>query len=197
MKKIIGFACIVFLLLTLSVPTFAQETVITADVPESHTVNVIISNNGKIVLDDGKAVFGKQQIERHKKQRYRIIPKEGKQLDKLLYNGEDVTSQVKNGVYIAPALVHDAVLVATYKDVDVPQTNENKQSSQNQSNSQSSEVQSSQPSLLPTGDNSIYYLLIFCLSMLVLYVFSLFLSTKNKKYIIIKIKMDKFTKLLK
>ena len=156
MKKIIGFACIVFLLLTLSVPTFAQETVITADVPESHTVNVIISNNGKIVLDDGKAVFGKQQIERHKKQRYRIIPKEGKQLDKLLYNGEDVTSQVKNGVYIAPALVHDAVLVATYKDVDVPQTNENKQSSQNQSNSQSSEVQSSQPSLLPTGDNSIY-----------------------------------------
>lgn len=122
MKKIIGFACIVFLLLTLSVPTFAQETVITADVPVSHTVTVI-SDNGKIIID-GKAVSGKQQIERHKKQSYRIIPQEGKQLDKLLYNGEDVTSQVKNSVYTAPPLVHDAVLIATYKDV--PQTPDNR-----------------------------------------------------------------------
>lgn len=40
----------------------------------------------------------------------------GKVLEKLIYNGEDVTGQVKNGVFSAPALARDAVLQAVYAD---------------------------------------------------------------------------------
>lgn len=114
MKKLINVLCAVIMMLTVSVTAFAEETKLTAQVPYSHTVD-IISNGGRIVLD-GIISNGKVQVERHKEQTYRIIPYEGKRLQKLTYNGEDVTNQIKKGVFTASKLVRNAELEAIYTD---------------------------------------------------------------------------------
>ena len=86
----------------------------TGSVPEQHTV-AIESEGGRIVA--GGTVCGDTvKAERHGEQIYWILPDAGKVLEKLIYNGEDVTGQVKNGVFSAPALARDAVLQAVYAD---------------------------------------------------------------------------------
>lgn len=114
MKKVLSFVCSALLLFSFSVPAFAQETELTASVPERHTVT-IDSDNGRIVAD-GKVLDGGVEIERHKEQIYRIIPDPGKKLQSLTYNGEDVTGAIKSGVFTAPRLVRDATLTAVYTD---------------------------------------------------------------------------------
>lgn len=114
MKKVLSFVCSVLLLFSFSIPAFAQETELTVNVPERHTVT-IDSGGGRIVAD-GKVLDGSVEIERHKEQIYRIIPDPGKKLQSLTYNGEDVTGEVKNGVFTAPRLVRDAALTAVYTD---------------------------------------------------------------------------------
>lgn len=114
MKKVLSFICSAFLLFSFSIPAFAQKTELTASVPERHTVT-IESDNGRIVAD-GIVLGDSVEIERHKEQIYRMIPNPGKKLQSLTYNGEDVTGEVKNGVFTAPRLVRDAALTAVYTD---------------------------------------------------------------------------------
>lgn len=114
MKKVLSFVCSALLLFSFSVPVFAQETELTVNVPDRHTVT-IDSDGGRIVAD-GKVLDGGVEIERHKEQIYRIIPDPGKKLQSLTYNGEDVTGAIKSGVFTAPRLVRDATLTAVYTD---------------------------------------------------------------------------------
>ncbi|MGN0470353.1 MAG: carboxypeptidase-like regulatory domain-containing protein [Acutalibacteraceae bacterium] len=113
-EKICGIFCILMLMLLWSVPSYAQDMSLSLEVPKLHTVTVE-STDGRIVID-GAVANKTQQLERHKEQSYRIIPDDGKRLDKLFYNGEDVTEQVKKGVFTAPALIRDSKLEAVFKD---------------------------------------------------------------------------------
>lgn len=114
MKKFISFLCAALLVCGMSIPVLAEEneTELTVSVPKQHTV-AIESEGGRIVA--GGAVCGNTvDVERHEEQIYWILPDAGKVLESLIYNGEDVTDQVKNGVFTAPALVRDADLTAVY-----------------------------------------------------------------------------------
>lgn len=114
MKKIICLLCSLFLLMSVSITAFAEETVLTAEVPNAHTVTVT-SEGGRVALD-GTVCKDTAEVERHKEQSYRIIPDAGKLIDKVLYNGEDVTAQLEKGVFTAPKLVRDAELEVVYKN---------------------------------------------------------------------------------
>lgn len=114
MKKIICLLCSLFLLMSVSITVFAEETVLTAEVPNAHTVTVT-SEGGRVALD-GTVCKGAAEVERHEEQSYRIIPDAGKLIDKVLYNGEDVTAQLEKGVFTAPKLVRDAEIEVVYKN---------------------------------------------------------------------------------
>lgn len=85
-----------------------------AEVPNEHTVSVE-SPEGRIAAD---GVFHETsfQAQRHAEIVYTVIPNPAKQLKTLTYAGEDVTSQVKNGVFKAPRLVRDTIFTAVYED---------------------------------------------------------------------------------
>lgn len=114
MKNILSFVCAVLLLLSFGIPAFAEETELNASVPGRHTVT--IDSDGGRIAADGVVLDDAVEIERHKEQAYRVLPNPGKTLQALTYNGEDVTGEVKNGVFIAPKLVRDAALTAVYTD---------------------------------------------------------------------------------
>lgn len=97
-----------------SVTVFAQDTVLQAEVPDAHTVTVK-SDDGRVALD-GVVCKETVDVERHREQKYRIIPNDGKVIDKVLYNGEDVTKKLVKGVFSAPTLVRDAELTVICKD---------------------------------------------------------------------------------
>lgn len=106
----------------------AAETALESDiklnteVPEEHTVS-IESPNGLIAAD---GVFYSDDFlsPRHSEIVYTVIPNPGKQIAALTYDGEDVTSQLKNGVFKAPRLVRNASLTAVYEDA--PKASDNK-----------------------------------------------------------------------
>lgn len=114
MKRLWAVLCSVLLLGLVCMPVMAEETELTASVPYVHTVT-IESAGGRIV--SGDKVCGEQiSVDRQDSQVYMIIPDPGKTLKRLLYNGTDVTDQVKNNRFTAPSLVRDAVLTAEYED---------------------------------------------------------------------------------
>lgn len=102
------------LVLSSCITAYAEDVKLGTVIPDYHTVTVD-SDGGKIAAD-GAVCGGTVQIKRHSEQAYWILPDTGKVLDALYYNGEDVTGQVKNGVFIAPSLSNDAEIRAVFKD---------------------------------------------------------------------------------
>lgn len=116
MKKVISLLLALVLAYSLSVTAFAGEATISTTVPERHTVTV--EAKGGRVIADNKVCGDTVLIERQKEQTYWIIPDEGKELDKLYYNGEDVTGQMAGSTFTAPALIGDATLKAVFEDAE-------------------------------------------------------------------------------
>ena len=86
----------------------SDSATVTVNVPAAHRV-IFIFHGGRgeengVRLDEA-AVYDRQSIHS-----YRLIPDDGKSIDKVLYAGEDVTSQVKGGTFTAPPLIKDVIL---------------------------------------------------------------------------------------
>lgn len=114
MKKLKAVLCTVLLLCSMGTRVQAARTDLTAEVPEKHTVT--IESEGGLIVAEGSICGDTIQEERHKEQTYWIIPAPGKRLKRLSYNGEDVTSRVKNGTFTAPVLSRNATLEAVYTE---------------------------------------------------------------------------------
>lgn len=112
-KKIAVMLLVVLLLWVPCMTAFAAEAssdsaTVTANVPATHRVTFIfhggrVEENG-VRLDEA-AVYDRQSIHS-----YRLIPGDGKSIDKVLYAGEDVTSQLTDGTFSAPPLIKDVIL---------------------------------------------------------------------------------------
>ena len=114
MKKITALLTFFLLLFSMCVTALADGVSISTQVPDFHTVTVK-AEEGQVIVD-GQVCKNSVQIERQKEQAWWIVPDAGKVLSALYYNGEDVTAQVKAGVFTAPALVRDAMLEAVFTD---------------------------------------------------------------------------------
>lgn len=113
-KRLWAVLCSVLWLWLMCIPVMAQEIELNVSIPSEHTVT--INSTGGRIVSEGK-VCGEQILgERQNHQVYTIIPNPGKVLKCLLYDGVDVTEQIKNNRFTAPELVRDAVLTAEFKD---------------------------------------------------------------------------------
>lgn len=94
------------------------STTLRTEVPDGHLVQ--ISADGGRIVCGGYVCGGSVRVARHQEQEYWILPSPGKRLEALYYNGKNVTGQVRDGVFTAPALSDDAELTAVFEDVKVP-----------------------------------------------------------------------------
>lgn len=117
MKKVVALLLALVLACGLSVTAFADEATIRTTVPERHTVTVE-ADGGKVIANN-KVCGDTVLIERQKEQTWWIVPNEGKELDKLYYNGVDVTGQMAGSTFTAPPLTGDATLKAVFQDAEV------------------------------------------------------------------------------
>ena len=173
MKKITIILLAVLLLCIPYITAYAETpdqkgTTISATVPATHVIT-FISNGGRIE-DVDSAVGSHKEYGRRSEQTFHIIPNNGKDIDRVLYGGEDVTAQVKDGDFTTPPLVADMVFEVIYSDIPVEPVSE------------SSEVPSiPQPSDSPakTGDTEQAAALIVAVLLLILSA-ALIKKCKNK-----------------
>ena len=116
MKKVVSLLLAMVLACGMSMTALAGEAAIRTTVPERHTVTVE-ADGGKVITDN-KVCGDTVLIERQKEQTWWIVPDGGKELDKLYYNGEDVTGQMAGSTFTAPALIGDAALKAVFEDAE-------------------------------------------------------------------------------
>ena len=117
MKKIAVIMLAVLLLCVPCMTAFAVETssdsaTVTTAVPSTHKVTFIV-HNGRIE-NNGTAVGDTAYYNRQSVQSYVLIPDKDNNLERVLYNNENVTAQVRNGIFTAPPLTANAVLEVFY-----------------------------------------------------------------------------------
>ena len=123
MKKITVMLIAVLLLCVPCMTAFAEApeqkgATISTTVPAKCDIT-FISVGGRIE-EGGTDMDGTEEFDRRSVHTFHIIPDDGKEIDKVLYGGEDVTSQVKDGYFTTPALTTDMTLEVIYKDAGTP-----------------------------------------------------------------------------
>ena len=99
-------------------PTEQKGATISTTVPAKCDIT-FISVGGRIE-EGSNDMDGTEEFDRRSVHTFHIIPDEGKEIDKVLFGGEDVTSQVKDGYFTTPALTTDMTLEVIYKDAGTP-----------------------------------------------------------------------------
>lgn len=94
-----------------------NEIELSVAIPEQHTVAMKTAGNGSVEVVDGNQDGSTAKVERHTSQSYKITSNEGYEIDKVIYNGEDVTAQVKDGIFTAPEISGDAVLEVMLREI--------------------------------------------------------------------------------
>ena len=123
MKKITVMLLAVLLFCVLCMTAFAEApeqkgATISTAVPATHAIT-FISSGGKIE-EGNNDLDGTEKFDRRSVHTFHIIPDEGKEIDKVLYGGEDVTSQIKDGYFTTPPLIADMTFEVIYKDASTP-----------------------------------------------------------------------------
>jgi hypothetical protein len=101
----------------LSTTACAEDAVISTTVPNNHIVT-IETESGQVTAD-GVICGDTLVVERQKEQTYQFLPDDGKTLESVAYNGEDVTAQVVDGTFTAPAIIADSTLKVVFKDAPI------------------------------------------------------------------------------
>ena len=99
-------------------PTEQKGATISTTVPAKCDIT-FISVGGRIE-EGSNDMDGTEEFDRRSVHTFHIIPDEGKEIDKVLFGGEDVTSQVKDGYFTTPPLTTDMTLEVIYKDAGTP-----------------------------------------------------------------------------
>ena len=122
--KLWAAVAVLFLLaaVVLPVQALAAETNLTLTVPERHSVTLEIGENGSVRVENtGYRDSATAWVRRQAAQRYMIEPEAGYMVLAAYYNGVDVTDQIKDNVFTAPALIADGVFTVTFaKDLSSP-----------------------------------------------------------------------------
>lgn len=95
-------------------PTEQKGATISTTVPA--TCDITFISVGGRIEEYSSVVDDHETYDRRTVHTYHIIPEEGKEIAKVLFGGEDMTAQVKDGFFTTPPLVADMVLEVIYKD---------------------------------------------------------------------------------
>ena len=111
LKKILCSALILTLLLSLFIPAYAKSAVTTlrTTVPSQFDMSLTIEGKGSVKLN--RKLYKKSttvKIDRNTQEEITIKPNLLYKVKSVSYNGEDITAQLKNGVYTTPYIVGNA-----------------------------------------------------------------------------------------
>lgn len=124
--KLISVALLAVLLLWMCLPAAAQSgsTTLTTRVPSHVTLQLEICGKGSVTMDG--ETYSKSaaiSLPRHAETPFTVTPRRGYRIDSVLYNGEDVTFQLRSGIFTAPAAQADATLTVIFvRGSDNPKT---------------------------------------------------------------------------
>jgi hypothetical protein len=127
MKKVT--ACMLFLTIFLLHPVTAQaqETILTAVVPSSHTIHLALTGEGSVLVDE--VAYTKTadiQVQRQHRPKISVWEADGSKIKTVLWGSEDVTAAFQDGKWTAPEIMNDAALTVTFEKISSPpQTGDN------------------------------------------------------------------------
>ena len=119
MKKYISALLLTVFLLVLAPAALADSTILTTNVPSTHTISLDVGSGGSVNGLRGKTEIG---ADRHSKVVFEIKPDSGYKIKSVIYNGEDVTSKVSGGKFIIESVENDGNLKVTFQSSISPQT---------------------------------------------------------------------------
>ena len=119
MKKLAVILLAVFLLCVPCITVFAvspeqKGATISTTVPAVCHIT-FISDGGRIE-EDNKERKGTETFDRSSVHTFHIVPDSGKEIDKVLFGEEDVTSQVRDNHFTTPPLTKDTTFTVMYKE---------------------------------------------------------------------------------
>ncbi len=113
-KKIYVILPVILLtMLVFSFSVYAQDVDIYTNVPQLHTVTINVYGGGKVYMNNSE-VNGSYKIKRQSSLKYCFNPCEGYKLDKVIYDSDDVTSDIKGEYFTAVPVVRDTVMNVTF-----------------------------------------------------------------------------------
>lgn len=123
MKKLTVMLLAVLLLCVPCMTAFAaapeqKGATISTTVPAK--CNITFISDGGRIEEGGNEMHGTESFDRRSVHTFHIIPDEGKEIDKVLYGGEDVTAQIKDSYFTTPPLIADMTFEVIYKDAATP-----------------------------------------------------------------------------
>ena len=119
MKKYISALLLTVFILMLVPAAFADSTVLTTNVPTTHTISLDIGSSGSVNGLRGKTEIA---VDRHSKLVFEIEPDSGYKIKSVIYNGKDVTAKISGGKFVIESVESDGSLKVTFQSSTSPQT---------------------------------------------------------------------------
>ena len=92
-------------------------TFVAKAVTPQYTITVNVGSNGTVSLGGNPVLHGQSvSVWRGETRTFTITPVEGYLVDKITYNGQDVTAQLAGGTYTTPGITANATLSVTFKN---------------------------------------------------------------------------------
>ena len=103
--------------LAATIPSDQQTSTVSATVPDEHTITIDKDAHVTVTYEDTKdeGEGGAFPVERFSTPTFTIETEEGWEIDKILLDGEDVTSQLKNKKLSLRSVYHDKILKVSTK----------------------------------------------------------------------------------
>lgn len=124
MKRKLTAWLILAILFLLPVTAQAQETTLTTIVPSSHTIQLVLTGEGTILVDG--VAYTKTvdiQVQRQHRPEISVLAADGSKIKTVLWGGEDVTAAFRDGKWTAPEILNDVALSVTFENISsTPQT---------------------------------------------------------------------------
>lgn len=116
MKKLgMGCLAVLFLLVALALPALARQTTVTAEIEAAYVVEVQVSGGSVTAAGRELRGNGRLTVERMRRLEYRFLADSGKKLQTAWYDGAEITGEIQDGRWTAPALLKDAVLRVEFR----------------------------------------------------------------------------------
>lgn len=115
MRKTMAVLTAVFLLLFPQVTVLAEESIISAKVPDEHKIEISAEHAEAIYQNEQSMAEAEEDekiymVERFSKPEFELKAKDGYKITKVLLGNTDITDQVQNGYITLPEMYEDQVL---------------------------------------------------------------------------------------
>ena len=114
--SLLFLTCFVMLAALMPVSALAYETTLLTHVPSQHTLDIVLTGDGQIVVDGiACSASANLLIDRHSTPTVVAEAESGSKLKAAFLNAEDITAQLLNGTYMLPEMCSDIKLSVVFE----------------------------------------------------------------------------------